>query len=88
LGIGFKLIENYMRDHAHVTAADRFRSILSWGSYEAPPGSGNVHYRLAEFLGGANHATVVGNLIAVVAFVLLGWSAYHFARKPLGGEKK
>ena len=88
LGIGFKLIENYMRDRAHVAAADRFRSILSWGSYEAPPGSGNVHYRLAEFLGGTNHATVVGNLIAVVAFVLLGWSAYHFARKPLGGEKK
>ncbi len=88
LGIGFKLIENYMRDHAHVAAADKFRSILSFGSYELPPGSGNIHYRLAEVLGGPSHAAVVGNVIAVITFVLLGWSAYHFARKPLGGEKR
>jgi uncharacterized oligopeptide transporter (OPT) family protein len=88
LGIGFKLVENYMRDHAHVHGADLFRSILSFGSYEAPAGSGNVHYRIAELLGGPGNAAVVGNILAVAMFVLLGWSAYHYARKPLEGEKK
>jgi putative OPT family oligopeptide transporter len=87
LGIGFKLVENYMRDHAPEQMADRFRSVLSFGAYEVPPHSGNVHYRLAELLGGVNHAAAVGNVFAVVAFLLLGWSAYHFARKPLGVRK-
>jgi putative OPT family oligopeptide transporter len=88
LGIAFKLVESYMRDHAHEPAADTFRSILSFGSYDVPPGSGNTHYRLAELLGGANHAAAVGNVMAVIMFVLLGWSAFHFARKPLGDDKK
>jgi len=87
LGIGFKLVENYMRDHAHEQAANSFRSILSFGSYESPAGSGNIHYRIAELLGGASHAAVVGNILAVAMFVLLGWSAYHFARKPLEEKK-
>lgn len=87
LGIGFKLIENYMRDHAHQHGADLFRSVLSWGSYESPAGSGNIHYRIAELLGGANHATLIGNILAIAMFVLLGWSAYHFARKPLEDKK-
>ena len=88
LGMGFRLIENYLRDHAHEHGADAFRSILSFGSYESPAGSGNVHYRIAELLGGANHADLVGNIIAVLTFVLLGWTAYHFARKPLGKDVK
>jgi putative OPT family oligopeptide transporter len=88
LGIGFKLVENYMRDHAHVHGADLFRSILSFGSYESPAGSGNVHYRIAELLGGPGNAAVIGNILAVAMFVLLGWSAYHYASKPLEGDKK
>jgi len=88
LGIGFKLIENYLRDHAHIHGANLFRSILSFGSYESPAGSGNIHYRIAELLGGSAHAEIVGNLLAIAMFVLLGWTAYHFARKPLGGDRK
>jgi putative OPT family oligopeptide transporter len=30
----------------------------------------------------------LGNVIAVIMFCLLGYSLYHFARKPLEGEKK
>jgi putative OPT family oligopeptide transporter len=87
LGIGFKLVENYMIDHGHGSAAETFRKVLSFGSYDVPPGSGNTHYRLAELLGGPNYATAVGNVLAVIMFVLLGWTAYYFARKPLGAEK-
>jgi hypothetical protein len=32
--------------------------------------------------------SIFGNVLAVVMFGLLAASLYHFARKPLGGEKK
>ncbi|HWX56345.1 MAG TPA: oligopeptide transporter, OPT family [Verrucomicrobiae bacterium] len=87
LGIAFKLVENYIRDHRSDIVADKFRSILSFGSHEVPAGSGDLHYRLADFLGGASH-TWVPNVIGVITFILLGYSLFHFARKPLEGGKK
>jgi len=86
LGIGFKLVENYMRDHNYIQAADKFRSFLSFGSYDVPAGSGNTHYRFAELFG--QNADAVSKIVAVITFILLAWSLYHFARKPLEAVKK
>ena len=86
LGIGLNLIETKLRDGGNTAAADSFRHMLSFGSYEAPAGSGSIHYRIAEMIAGPENALLVGNLIAVFTFLALGYSLFHFARKPL--EKK
>ncbi len=85
LGIGLNLIETQMRDAGNTLGADRFRKYLSFGSWADK--ANNVHYRLADLLGGAN-ADLVANVIGVLAFVALGYSLYHFARKPLGSDVK
>jgi putative OPT family oligopeptide transporter len=86
LGIAFNLIETVLlRDAGRTAAADTFRRVLSFGSWTDP--SGNVHYRIAEMLGGAS-ANAVANVIGVAVFVALAWSLYHFARKPLDADKK
>jgi hypothetical protein len=59
---------------------------LSFGSWADK--AGNIHYRVAELLGGAARADLVANVIGVLAFGLLGYSLYHFARKPLDEAPK
>jgi putative OPT family oligopeptide transporter len=84
LGIAFNLIETRMRDAGSTGAADTFRRILSFGSWTDR--TGTVHYRVAELLGGPQHAELVASLIGVAAFVGLAATLYHFARKPLEAE--
>jgi uncharacterized oligopeptide transporter (OPT) family protein len=84
LGIAFTYVETKMRDAGSIGAADRFRQILSFGSW--PDRAGNAHYRIAELLGGTAHADLVANLLGVAAFVGLAATLYHFARKPLQTE--
>jgi hypothetical protein len=86
LGIAFNYIETQMRDAGSSAAADRFRQILSFGSWADK--AGNVHYRIAEALGGPQHADLVANLIGVAAFVGLAASLHYFAKKPLATEVK
>ena len=86
LGIAFNLVETVLlRDKGKTAAADAFRHYLSFGSWT--DGAGNVHYRLAEMLGGAQYAGAVANVIGVLGFVALAASLHHFARKPLEGSK-
>jgi uncharacterized oligopeptide transporter (OPT) family protein len=80
LGIGFSYIQTRMEDAGNLAAAGRFREMLSFGSFTE---KGAVHYRLAEAIGGPDHATIVANLIGVLTFAALGYSLYYFARKPL-----
>jgi putative OPT family oligopeptide transporter len=82
LGIAFSLVETQMRDAGSIDAANSFRSILSFGSWTDPNG-GVIHYRLADLLGGAGYAELVGNLVGVAGFVGLAYSLYYFARRPL-----
>jgi hypothetical protein len=86
LGIGLNLIETQMRDAGNTAGADLFRKYLSFGSWAEK--AGNVHYRIAELLGGPHYADLVANVIGVLAFVGLAATLYHFARKPLEGEIK
>jgi len=87
VGIALNYVETKMRDAGSIPAADQFRRIVSFGSHEVPPGSGVIHYRFADLFGSG--ADLVGNLIAVLTFLLLASSLYHFARKPLeSGEIK
>jgi len=88
LGVVGSYIENKTRDLGHAAGADTFRHTVSFGSYEAPAGSGTIHYRFAELFGSS--APAVANACAVLAFLALGYSLYHFARKPLesGPSKK
>jgi hypothetical protein len=81
LGIGFNLIETQMRDAGRTAAADTFRQVLSFGSWADK--AGNIHYKIAEMLGGAQYADGVANVIGVLAFIGLAASLHHFARKPL-----
>ena len=83
IGIALNYLETKMRDSGSIAAADRFRHIVSFGSFESPAGSGQVHYRLTSFFGSG--ADVAATLIAVLAFGFLAGSLYHFARKPLEG---
>jgi uncharacterized oligopeptide transporter (OPT) family protein len=86
LGIAFNLVETVLlRDAGKTAAADTFRHFLSFGSWADK--AGNVHYRVAEILGGAQYAGVVANVIGVLGFVALAASLHHFARKPLEGHK-
>jgi hypothetical protein len=84
LGIALNLIETQMRDGGRTAAADSFRRILSFGSWA--DATGNVHYRIAEMLGGPQYANAVAGVIGVLAFVVLAATLYHFARKPLESE--
>jgi uncharacterized oligopeptide transporter (OPT) family protein len=81
VGIGLNLIETQMRDYGREAAADTFRKYLSFGSWA--DGSGNGHYRIAEWLTGGPHAGAVAGWIGVLAFLGLAATLYHFARKPL-----
>jgi putative OPT family oligopeptide transporter len=86
LGIAFSYVETQMRDAGSTLSADTFREVLSFGSWADK--AGNIHYRVAELLGGAARADLVANVIGVLAFGLLGYSLYHFARKPLDEAPK
>jgi putative OPT family oligopeptide transporter len=86
LGIAFNLVETQMRDAGRTAAADSFRQILSFGSWTDK--ANNVHYRIAEGLGGVPYADVVANVVGVLAFLGLAATLYHFARKPLEAESK
>ncbi len=81
LGIALNLIETRMRDAGNTASADAFRHWLSFGSW--PDAVGNVHYRIATLLGGAEHAGAMANVIGIVAFLGLAATLHHFARKPL-----
>jgi hypothetical protein len=81
LGIALNYLDIKMRDSGHIAAADQFRRIVRFGSYESPAGSGQIHYRLAGLFGGGADAAAV--IIAVLTFAALAFSLYHFARKPL-----
>jgi hypothetical protein len=45
--------------------------------------AGNVHYKIAELLGGAQYVDGVANVLGVLAFIGLATTLYHFARRPL-----
>jgi hypothetical protein len=81
LGIALNLIETRMRDAGNTASADAFRHWLSFGSWQ--DALGNVHYRIATMLGGAEHAGAVANVIGIATFVGLAATLHHFARKPL-----
>jgi hypothetical protein len=83
IGIAFNYIETKMRDGGSTAAADTFRRVLSFGSFTDR--AGNVHYRIAEAIGGSN-ADVVAAVIGVLTFVGLAATLFHFARKPLETE--
>ncbi len=86
LGIAFNLIETQMRDAGRTAAADTFRQVLSFGSWIDK--ANNVHYRIAEMLGGPQYADAVANVVGVLAFLGLAATLHHFARKPLEAELK
>jgi putative OPT family oligopeptide transporter len=81
LGIGLNLVETQMRDAGRTAAADSFRHALSFGSWLDQ--AQTVHYKIAELLGGVQHADLIANVIGVLAFAGLAATLYHFARKPL-----
>jgi putative OPT family oligopeptide transporter len=83
LGIAFNLVETQMRDGGKTAAADRFRHLLSFGSWTDQAGA--IHYRIAEIFGG-QYAGAVANVIGVIAFIGLAATLYYFARKPLEAE--
>jgi putative OPT family oligopeptide transporter len=83
IGIAFNYIETKMRDGGSTAAADTFRRVVSFGSFTDR--AGNVHYRIAEAIGGSN-ADVVAAVIGVLTFVGLAATLFHFARKPLETE--
>jgi uncharacterized oligopeptide transporter (OPT) family protein len=78
LGIACNLVETYIRDAGNAATADSFRAILSFGVVD--PRANALQYRLAEMVGGGDG---LANVIGVLAFVALGATLYHFARKPL-----
>jgi hypothetical protein len=80
VGIAFSYVETQMLDAGNTAAAATFRAILSFGSWADKTGA--VHYKLAEALSSA-HPDLIANIIGVLAFVALGASLFHFARKPL-----
>jgi hypothetical protein len=86
LGIALNLIETQMRDAGNTASADTFRRWLSFGSWTDT--LGNIHYKIATMLGGAEHANVVANVIGILAFVGLAATLHHFARKPLEDPAK
>jgi putative OPT family oligopeptide transporter len=86
LGIALNLIETQMRDAGNTASADNFRHMLSFGSWT--DAAGNIHYKLATMLGGAEHANAVANVVGVLAFLGLAATLHHFARKPLEGQGK
>jgi hypothetical protein len=74
-----------MRDGGSTAGADTFRRVLSFGSW-TEAGTGAIHYRIAEVLGGPEYANLVANVIGVIGFVGLATTLYYFARKPLDVE--
>jgi putative OPT family oligopeptide transporter len=84
LGIAFNLIETKMRDGGSTAGADTFRRVLSFGSWA--DSAGNIHYRIAEMLGGPQYANLVASLIGVAGFIGLAATLHYFARKPLEVE--